>query len=106
MATCHLSPCRSHQARLWLGQPLADQALKFTQVFGKPLLSLEKTFAPFTRGHGGLAASMGAAAQEGPDCVPGQGTEVNAVPCHQAEVVPTEPVWTRRWLLFLSGPFF
>lgn len=73
MATCHLSPCRFQQALLCLGQPAADQALKFIQVFGKPLLSLQQTFAPFTPGDGGLAASTGTAAQEGPDCVPDRG---------------------------------
>lgn len=73
MATCHLSPCRFQQALLCLGQPTADQALKFIQVFGKPLLSLQQTFAPFTPGDGGLAASTGTAAQEGPDCVPDRG---------------------------------
>lgn len=73
MATCHLCPCRFQQALLCLGQPAADQALKFIQVFGKPLLSLQQTFAPFTPGDGGLAASMGTAAQEGPDCVPDRG---------------------------------
>lgn len=73
MATCHLCPCRFQQALLCLGQPAADQALKFIQVFGKPLLSLQQTFAPFTPGDGGLAASTGTAAQEGPDCVPDRG---------------------------------
>lgn len=38
-------------------QPLADQAPKFLQVFGKPPLSLWQTFAPFTTGEPGPAAS-------------------------------------------------
>lgn len=38
-------------------QPSADQAPKFLQVFGKPPLSLRQTFAPFTPGELGPAAS-------------------------------------------------
>lgn len=38
-------------------QPSADQAPKFLQVFGKPPLSLQQTFAPFTPGELGLATS-------------------------------------------------
>lgn len=38
-------------------QPLADQAPKFLQVFGKPPLSLWQMFAPFTTGEPGPAAS-------------------------------------------------
>lgn len=38
-------------------QPLADQAPKFLQVFGKPLLSLWQMFATFTPGELGASAS-------------------------------------------------
>lgn len=104
MATRHLSPYGFHQALLWLGLPTAigRSSSKVSPGFWKAsAFPVANVCRIYTRGTGAISF-MGTAAWEGPECVPTRGFK-SLLPCHQPEMVPTDAVWTRRWLLHPSG---
>lgn len=74
-ATCHLSPCGSHQALPWLGQPTAigRSSSKVSPGFWKTSIFPEANVCPIYTRRTEASSLTGTATWEGHECVPARG---------------------------------
>lgn len=74
-ATCHLSPCGSHQALPWLGQPTAigRSSSKVSPGFWKTSIFPEANVCPVYTRRTEASSLTGTATWEGHECVPARG---------------------------------